>query len=308
MNQIKPADPALPLRILRFPLTSMILGFVVFSFAYGFAAQPASRAMPWHGTPLQALAALVGAAVGIGLYKHFRRYVEGGVDFEFPLPLAAREIGTGLLFGFLLFSGMTLVVWLLGGIQFQGVRGMGNLWGMIALGIISGTFEEILFRGILFRQFETMLGTWAALAITSVLFGAGHIFNPGATWFSSFAIAVEAGILLGAAYMITRRLWFPIAIHAAWNFTQGWVFSVPVSGGDAPEGLLLTTRNGPDWLTGGAFGLEASAVAMVVATLAGVIMLVRAIKRDGTRAPMWVKSHEAVRIDVDSDADALREA
>lgn len=308
MNQIKPADPALPLRILRFPLTSMILGFVVFSFAYGFAAQPASRAMPWHGTPLQALAALVGAAVGIGLYKLFRRYVEGGVDFEFPLPLAAREIGTGLLFGFLLFSGMTLVVWLLGGIQFQGVRGMGNLWGMIALGIISGTFEEILFRGILFRQFETMLGTWAALAITSVLFGAGHIFNPGATWFSSFAIAVEAGILLGAAYMITRRLWFPIAIHAAWNFTQGWVFSVPVSGGDAPEGLLLTTRNGPDWLTGGAFGLEASAVAMVVATLAGVIMLVRAIKRDGTRAPMWVKSHEAVRIDVDSDADALREA
>lgn len=308
MNQIKPADPALPLRILRFPLTSMILGFVVFSFAYGFAAQPASRAMPWHGTPLQALAALVGAAVGIGLYKLFRRYVEGGVDFEFPLPLAAREIGTGLLFGFLLFSGMTLVVWLLGGIQFQGVRGMGNLWGMIALGIISGTFEEILFRGILFRQFETMLGTWAALAITSVLFGAGHIFNPGATWFSSFAIAIEAGILLGAAYMITRRLWFPIAIHAAWNFTQGWVFSVPVSGGDAPEGLLLTTRNGPDWLTGGAFGLEASAVAMVVATLAGVIMLVRAIKRDGTRAPMWVKSHEAVRIDVDSDADALREA
>ncbi|MFM5885736.1 MAG: lysostaphin resistance A-like protein [Novosphingobium sp.] len=289
MNQIKPADPALPLRILRFPLTAMIVGFVVFSFAYGFSAQPASRAMPWHGTPLQALAALAGAAAGIGLYKLFRRYVEGGADFEFPLPLAARELGTGLLFGFLLFSGMTGVVWLLGGIQFGGVRGMGNLWGMIALGIISGTFEEILFRGILFRQFEAMLGTWAALAITSILFGAGHIFNPGATWFSSFAIAVEAGILLGAAYMITRRLWFPVAIHAAWNFTQGWVFSVPVSGGKAPEGLLITSRNGPDWLTGGAFGLEASAVAMVVATLAGVILLARAIKRDGVRPPMWLR-------------------
>lgn len=288
MNQIKPTEASLPLRILRFPLTVMIIGFVVFSFAYGLSAQPASRAMPWHGTPLQSLAALIGAALGVGLYKLFRRYVEGGLDTEFPLGVAARELGAGLLFGFLLFSGMTAVVWLLGGIQFGGVRGLGNLWGMIALGILSGTFEEIIFRGILFRQFEAMLGTWAALAITSVFFGAAHIFNPGATWFSSFAIAVEAGILLGAAYMVTRRLWFPVAIHAAWNFTQGWVFSVPVSGGDAPQGLLITTRNGPEWLTGGAFGLEASAVAMVVATLAGVILLVRAVRRDGTRPPMWV--------------------
>lgn len=288
MNQIKPVTGSLPLRILRYPLTAMILGFVVFSFAYGFSAQPASRAMPWHGTPFQALAALMGAGLGVGLYKLFRRYAEGAPDFEFPLAGAGRELGAGLLFGFLLFSVMTGVVWLLGGIQFHGLRGMGSLWGMLALGIISGTFEEILFRGILFRQIETMLGTWAALAITSIFFGAAHIFNPGATWFSSFAIAVEAGILLGAAYMFTRHLWFPVAIHAAWNFTQGWVFSVPVSGGKAPEGLLITTRSGPQWLTGGDFGLEASAVAMVVATLAGVVLLILAIRRDGVRPPMWV--------------------
>jgi membrane protease YdiL (CAAX protease family) len=288
VNQIKPVDAKLPLRILRFPLTAMILGFFAFSLAYVGSAQLASRARPWHGTPLQALAALVGAALGIGLYKLFRRHVEGRHDNEFPLPLAGKELGAGLAFGFLLFSGMTGMVWLLGGINFLGVRGIGNLWGMVALGIISGTFEEILFRGILFRQFEAMLGTWAALAITSVFFGAAHIFNPGATWFSSFAIAVEAGILLGAAYMLTRHLWLAIGIHAAWNFTQGWVFSVPVSGGKAPEGLLITVRNGPAWLTGGDFGLEASAVAMVVATLAGVAMLVRAVRRDGVRPPMWL--------------------
>ncbi|MBS0482239.1 MAG: CPBP family intramembrane metalloprotease [Proteobacteria bacterium] len=267
----------------------MILGFAVLSLAYVLSAQPASRAMPWHGTPLQALVALVGAALGIGLYKLFCRYVEGVPDFEFPLASAGRELGAGLLFGFLLFSAMTGVVWLLGGIQFHGVRGMGNLWGMMALGILSGTFEEILFRGILFRRIETMLGTWASLAITSILFGVGHIFNPGATWFSSFAISVEAGILLCAAYLVTRHLWFPIAIHAAWNFTQGWVFSIPVSGGAAPEGLLITTRSGPQWLTGGDFGLEASAVAMVVATLAGVVLLTLAIRRDGVRPPIWVR-------------------
>jgi uncharacterized protein len=144
-----------------------------------------------------------------------------------------------------------------------------------------------LFRGILFRHIETMLGTLAALGLTSALFGAAHLGNPDATWFSAFAIAVEAGVLLGAAYMLTRRLWLAIGIHAAWNFTQGWVFSIPVSGGDAPLGLLITRRIGPDWLSGGDFGLEASVIAMVVATLAGILMLRKAIANGELRPPMW---------------------
>ena len=85
--------------------------------------------------------------------------------------------------------------------------------------------------------------------------------------------------MLGGAYMLTRRLWLPIGIHAAWNFTQGWVFSVPVSGTEPPLGLLITRRIGPDWLTGGDFGLEASAVAMVLATVAGALMVWVAMKR-----------------------------
>ena len=104
------------------------------------------------------------------------------------------------------------------------------------------------------------------------------------------AIAVEAGILLGAAYMLTRRLWLAIGIHATWNFTQGWVFSVPVSGGEAPLGLLITRRAGPEWLTGGAFGLEASVVAMVVATLAGLVLLLMAIRGGQLRPAPWQKA------------------
>jgi hypothetical protein len=89
--------------------------------------------------------------------------------------------------------------------------------------------------------------------------------------------------------MLTRRLWLAIGIHAAWNFTQGWVFSAPVSGGEAPLGLLITRREGPDWLTGGDFGLEASVVAMIVATIAGVLMLRRAIQNGELRQPMWAR-------------------
>ena len=158
---------------------------------------------------------------------------------------------------------------------------------MLVIAIVSGTIEETLFRGILLRHLEKLIGTSGALAITSALFGLVHIVNPDATWFSSFAIALEAGILLGAAYLYTRRLWLAVGIHAAWNFTQGWVFSVPVSGGDAPLGLLITRRVGPDWLTGGAFGLEASVPALVMATGAGIVLLVLAHRRGHFIAPIW---------------------
>ena len=157
------------------------------------------------------------------------------------------------------------------------------------MAVTSGTIEEIMFRGILLRHLEALIGTWGALAITSALFGAAHLTNPGATLFAAFAIAMEAGILLGAAYLVTRRLWLAVGIHAAWNFTQGWVYSVPVSGGESPLGLLITRRVGPEWLTGGDFGLEASVVALVVATGAGVALLLVAAKRGAIVPPMWLR-------------------
>ena len=147
-----------------------------------------------------------------------------------------------------------------------------------------------MFRGIAFRQIEAMAGSWVALALTSAFFGASHLANPDATLFAAFAIAVEAGILLGAAYMLTRRLWLAAGIHAAWNFTQGWIFSAPVSGGKAPDGLLLTHRSGPDWLTGGGFGLEASVIAMLVATAAGLVMLVLALRKGQVIASIWKRA------------------
>lgn len=137
---------------------------------------------------------------------------------------------------------------------------------------------------------QTMVGTWGALAFTSGLFGLAHISNPDATWWSSLAIAIEAGIMLGAAFLLTQRLWLAVGIHAGWNFTQGWVFSVPVSGGDAPLGLFKTTRSGPDWVTGGGFGLEASVVALVCATALGVWLLRLAIRKNGIVPPMWVRA------------------
>jgi membrane protease YdiL (CAAX protease family) len=259
-------------RIVAFPLTLLVLGTVWMVGLSMLLTHVALRQWTTRDTPGQALGALVVAAGLVLAWKAWKRWIEREPDRELALPGAAGELG---------------IVALLGGLEVLGFRGMGNLWAMVAMAVMSGTFEEILFRGVMLRQFERLVGTWLALGITAMLFGAVHLANPGASLFAGFAIAIEAGILLGAAYLVTRRLWLAIGLHAGWNFTQGWVFSVPVSGGEAPLGLLVTRRVGPDWLTGGDFGLEASAVAMVVATLAGLLLLRRAALRGEVRPPPW---------------------
>lgn len=288
MDDLQTARPGILRRIIAFPLTLMILEFLAVAMAAS-AATVGLKGLFLHGTPGYFLGGLGVAVLAILVYLACTSWIERRSAHDLPLAAMTKDLPLGILIGGALFTLMTGIVALLGGLSVEGVNGIGALWAMLAMAVTSGTIEEILFRGILLRHVEAMLGTWAALAVTSALFGAAHLANDGASLFAAFAIAMEAGILLGAAYLWKRRLWIPIGIHAAWNFTQGWVFSVPVSGGNAPEGLLITTRNGPDWLTGGAFGLEASVIAMLVATGAGLLLLLRVIREGGIRPPMWAR-------------------
>lgn len=283
------ARPNLALRILRFPITLIVIEAVIFIFIGGtLEASGTARRMGFSPVGFF-LFVLVGAVVLILVWKAVRRWLEGERDREFTLPGAGRELGAGLLAGFLLFTLMTGLVALLGGIEIVGVRPFARtqFWEWAALGVASGIFEETLFRGIMLRQLERLIGTWWALAATSVLFGAVHMMNPDATWVGAISIMIEAGVLLGAAYLYTRRLWLAAGMHAAWNFTQAWVFSVPVSGTGQSIGILVTRRSGPEWLTGGDFGLEASLAAVLVATVAGVFLLWKAHRKGGFVLPVW---------------------
>ena len=137
------------------------------------------------------------------------------------------------------------------------------------------------------RLIEGWLGTWWALAITAVFFGAAHLGNPQATIFGAAAIALEAGILLGACYLLTRRLWLAIGLHAAWNFVQGGIFGSDISGTGSGRGLIEARFTGPDLMTGGAMGIEASVVAVVLCTAAGVAMLLAVRRRGLVVPPCW---------------------
>jgi len=282
-------NPGLALRVLRFPITLIVIEALVF----GVIGLPLDSIPLIVGDrisgPVLLLAMLVALVIFVLLWKASRRWLEGERDREFELAGSARELGAGLLAGFALFCLMTGLVALLGGIAVTGVRSFGQtqFWIWASLGAASGIVEETLFRGILLRQLERLVGTWWALALTSILFGALHLTNQDATWAGALGIMLEAGILLGAAYLYTRRLWLAAGLHAAWNFTQAWVFSVPVSGTGDTIGILVTRRMGPEWLTGGKFGLEASAAAVVVATIAGLLLLWGAWRKGGFVAPIW---------------------
>ena len=100
-----------------------------------------------------------------------------------------------------------------------------------------------------------------------------HYWNPGASLWSSCAIAIEAGLLLGAAYKHFGTLWLPIGIHWAWNYVQGNVLGFAVSGVQTSDKVFSPIITGPDWITGGAFGAEASVPAVGIGLLLTIILL-----------------------------------
>ena len=200
---------------------------------------------------------------------------------------ALREFSVGLAIGALLMCAIVAILALIGSYHVVDIGWSDGILGGLGAGVLAGFTEEILFRGILLRLLEGWLGTWWALAITSFLFGVSHLGNAHATVFGAVAIALEAGILLGACYLLTRRLWMVIGVHIAWNFVQGGIFGSDISGIGTGRGLIEARFTGPDLLTGGAMGIEASIVAIIVCTAAGLAVLVEVHRRGLIVPPCW---------------------
>jgi len=194
--------------------------------------------------------------------------------------LAPQRAPTNLLAGAAIGLGLfSSVIAALSAMGIAHVGGSGqSLLGATNMAILSGIGEELIFRGVVYRIFEEMFGSLVALIVSAAFFGATHLANPGATLTSGVAIALEAGVLLGVSYMMVRNLWLPIGLHFGWNFAESAIFGSVVSG-NAFKGLFATTMTGPDLLTGGKFGPEASVVAVAICAAAAAVILVVAARR-----------------------------
>jgi hypothetical protein len=204
-------------------------------------------------------------------------------------------LGLGLAWGAGLFTLTFALLLLFGAYSLTGIGNGSGVILILAISLISGVLEELVFRAVVYRIVQEWLGTWVALALSAALFGALHLGNDNATLVAGLAIALEAGVLLALAYQATGRIWLPIGLHLAWNFTQGGVFGVPVSGFnlDALVGgtLLTSAAHGPDWLSGGSFGAEASIFSVIVC-LGGAAYFLWRVRRAGRIVPApWQRRH-----------------
>jgi len=292
MDQAQPGSSAehpLWRRIWDYPLVAMVVAAVLVIFAMRVAGILAKRVIPpIPGFTSIMMLYLIAVAILIPLYVFVIAKLGDPKKNDLRDPKLLRHLLLGLIGGTIIFS---IAVAVAGALGIYRIVGVGSLNGLLPALIVpaigAAVTEEMLFRGILFRWLEQFGGSWTALLLTSALFGAAHLNNPNASWIAAGGIAIEAGVMLGAAYMLTRSLWFPMGLHAAWNFTQGEVFDIPVSGTKV-DGMVDARLSGDPLLTGNGFGLEASVIAIVVATLFGLWLLWRAIQKGELRRPIWV--------------------
>ncbi|WP_051571739.1 CPBP family intramembrane glutamic endopeptidase [Cryptosporangium arvum] len=242
--------------------------------------------------PVLALAMGFATAAGAVFgYRWLTRTVEGRTTVD-ELPSAGTWTGLrrGVLIGSAAFTTTMLLIGMFGGWDHVGGGSFGGM--LISFGAMTSVAvnEELLFRGVIFRILEERVGSVVAIAASSLLFGLVHLVNPGATLWGTLAIGIEGGTMLAAAYVLTRSLWLGIGLHFAWNFVGGGLFGVTVSGAaEEDTSLLHTTLGGPEALTGGGFGPEASVFALVVGLAITVVMLRRAVRAGQLRPRAQVR-------------------
>jgi len=279
-------------KILHFPLTKIIIGFIVCGAIVGIGETLISKLL--HLTNIDngfknLIKGILLAMLAIVSYTFLFKFYEKRVITEFSKKGIIKSLAIGLFLGAILQSLTILVIYLNGGYSVVSVNPILFILPALTMGITSAIIEEIFFRGIIFRIPEQKLGSYLSLFISALIFGALHISNPNSSLGAGIGLAIQAGLLLGAAYIYSKNLWFPIAIHFAWNFTQSAIFGATVSGRSISKTLITSKIEGSEWFTGGQFGPEGSIQATVFCLIATIILLVLSHKEGKIIKPYWMK-------------------
>ncbi|MFI8392738.1 lysostaphin resistance A-like protein [Streptomyces sp. NPDC085540] len=265
-------------RILRSPLGWTVTGLLGVGLVAGVTATGPG--------PVPVL----GASAAVAVYALVVRRLAGRATPEIARPGALREalLGGGIGLGFILVS--LLLISLFGGYSFTwaGKSLLPVVGSAVVVQIGTAVTEELMFRGLFLQGLEQRWGSRIAIVVTAVFFGAAHLGGAGAGPWSALAIALQAGVMLGAAYLWRRSIWFVSGLHFVWNTVQQ-LAGVPLSG-HTPDGLFTVEAHGSSLLTGGIFGLEASVVPILLSVLITVPMFVLA-RRVGNLLPRQRARH-----------------
>ncbi len=229
---------------------------------------------------LKLLAAIAGCIALLTTYVAMVRFGERRAVPELGMRQAPKDLLLGLAVGAVIMVLIVAALWTLGWVTIE-PKAVDSIALALRDSIRSGVLEELVLRLVFFRLIWRAFGIRPALVIAPLLFGALHLANPDSSLFAAACLIAGEGIGIGL-YLITGRIWAAIGMHAAWNFTQGWIFGAVVSGTAGIAGgplMLRAARNVPDILSGGGFGPEASLAALTVSIVASVLLLGIAWKR-----------------------------
>jgi len=269
-------------KVLNFSLVKILVGFIVCAGIVALAQIGLSKWLAMTSIGKDEKMLLIGfivALLSIGTYTLLFGFFEKRSITELSTKGLGKNLSIGILLGVLLQSLTILVIYLNKGFTVISVNSILFILPSLAMAFTSAIFEEIIFRGILFRITEEKLGSYWALLISALIFGAMHLANPHSSISAALGLAIQAGLLLGAAYIFTRNLWFPIAIHFAWNFTQSGIFGASTSGSTMGKSLLTTKIEGAEWFTGGHFGPEGSIQATLFCLVATIVLVLLSHKQ-----------------------------
>jgi membrane protease YdiL (CAAX protease family) len=185
-----------------------------------------------------------------------------------------RQLGAGCILGLILASlAVTpVVIWADVSVDIHAnPRAFGRAVVVVIVLILGALAEEMMFRGYPFQRLEEAIGPSGSIAVFSVLFALVHLSNPGASTLGLLN-TVLIGLVLAIAYLRTRALWLCWGIHFGWNAALGLLFGLPVSGLRIFNVVVRGTATGPRWLTGGSYGVEASAPG-VFAVVVGLLVV-----------------------------------
>lgn len=206
------------------------------------------------------------------LYAFLVRVMEHRTADEIDVRPGLPVVPAGFLIGSGIITSCFLLLLGLGMARIAAGTGFAGLGEALLIPLVTSMGEELLFRAIIFGILEEVFGSAVAVIVSAALFGLAHAANPGATPFTITALSVELGVMLALAYILTRNIWFPVAIHAAWNFTEAFVFGAYNSGVRDPSTYFRTELSGPDMFTGGTFGPEGSALTLLLSIAVSTIL------------------------------------
>ncbi len=262
------------------PVWAFIVSGVLSFAAFPIAALVAEAVAGQHSLVLEVIFRSLLALLLLGLYVWLLTIADNLHDHRIAtlgLPLSdgwRRQFATGCIVGLGLTALAVLPIAIWGKMSlnlFVGSRVLARAGAVLFVLLVGALAEELMFRGYPFQHLEEGIGAVGAIAVFSVLFGVVHLSNPGASiW--GLVNTILIGIVLAIAYLRTRALWLPWGIHFGWNVTLGFLFGLPVSGLRLFNVVVRTSATGPKWMTGGSYGIEASATG-TIAVLIGIVVV-----------------------------------